>query len=154
MSWTRRLQKELKGLQEAPPVGISLASFGDGQSITEGGWILDMVGAEGSLYSEERFQLRFTFTDTYPMEAPIVVFVGTAPVHEHIYSNGHICLNVLTDDWSPALTVEAVCLSIQSMLSSATVEQKVRPKDDTRYTRLKGIGSPKDTKWAFHDDGV
>ena len=79
MSWTRRLQKELKGLQEAPPVGISLASFGDGQSITEGGWILDMVGAEGSLYSEERFQLRFTFTDTYPMEAPIVVFVGTAP---------------------------------------------------------------------------
>lgn len=49
------------------------------------------------------------------------MFVGDhIPTNPHVYTNGHICLSILTDDWSPALTVETVCLSVISMLSSCT----------------------------------
>ena len=88
-------------------------------------WRVEVTGPRETLYDGEQFCLQFKFGPKYPFESPEVTFVGEkVPVHPHIYSNGHICLSILTEDWSPALSVETVCLSITSMLSSA--KEKVR----------------------------
>jgi ubiquitin-conjugating enzyme E2 W len=114
-------------------------------------WHVSFTGASGTLYQGEEFTLRIRFTEDYPMDSPEVVFLIPAPVHSHIYSNGHICLNILGDDWSPALTVKSVCLSILSMLSSATIKE--RPADNDRYTSV-ARGTPKESRFIYHDDEV
>ncbi|XP_071807427.1 ubiquitin-conjugating enzyme E2 W-like [Asterias amurensis] len=146
----KRLQNELLQLQRDPPVGISVNPKTASNTLTS--WSVDVSGAPGSLYEGENFQLQFTFGKRYPFDSPEVIFTGgNIPVHPHVYSNGHICLSILTEDWSPALSVQAVCLSIVSMLSSCTV--KKRPPDNTFYVRTCSK-SPKKTKWWYHDDKV
>jgi ubiquitin-conjugating enzyme E2 W len=138
----RRLAKEIKQLQGKPPDGISLLSADDMRR-----WLVCLCGAPDTLYEGETFTLQFVFGDDYPMGAPEVTFVGeSTPVHTHIYSNGHICLSLLADDWSPALTVSSLSVSIQSMLSSATA--KKLPKDNSSYVKRYSGSSPKDTKWS------
>ncbi|KAJ1927428.1 hypothetical protein IWQ60_002935 [Tieghemiomyces parasiticus] len=142
----RRLTKELREIQARPPAGIQLL---DGETLDR--WTLSIDGTPDSLYTGERFTLHFRFGDNYPIAAPEVTFALPAPVHPHVYSNGHICLNILYDQWSPALTVEAVCLSLQSMLSSCTA--KAPPADDQAYC-AKRVRSPKQMMWMYHDDSV
>lgn len=84
---------------------------------------IELIGVPDTIYAGERFILSVAFPGEYPMESPIIVFIGEdIPVHEHVYSNGHICLSVLYDEWSPASTIMTLCLSIQSMLSAAKVK--------------------------------
>ena len=35
--------------------------------------------------------------DNQPIDSPEVVFEGPVPKHEHVYSNGFICLSILYD---------------------------------------------------------
>lgn len=97
---TKRVQKELERFStDGSDDGLQLQV----QSLLI--WHVSFKGAPSTLYAGEEFTLRIAFTNQYPMEAPEVVFLLPAPVHEHIYGNGHICLNILGNDWSPALTV-------------------------------------------------
>lgn len=146
----RRLRKELTNLIKDPPEGIVVDPDKISQNITE--WTVDVKGAEGTLYAGEKFTLQFKFGSKYPFDSPQVMFVGKhVPEHPHIYSNGHICLSILSDDWSPALSVQSICLSILSMLSSCS--EKKRPPDDMFYVRT-ASKNPKRTQWLFHDDTV
>ena len=114
-------------------------------------WHVHIIGAEDTIYRGERYTLRVQFNNEYPMDSPEVTFLLPAPVHPHIYSNGHICLNILYDEWSPALTVRTICLSILSMMSSSRA--KLLPEDDARYSS-RPRGNPKLTRFAYHDDTV
>ncbi|KAJ3520495.1 hypothetical protein NM688_g9154 [Phlebia brevispora] len=148
---SRRLQKELRDLEtNGTPVGIKLLSADDFQT-----WYLSIEVLGDTVYQGEVFALRFRFDSTYPIVAPSVTFVVddqyTAPIHPHVYSNGHICASILGNEWSPVLTVNAVCLTLQSMLASC--KRKERPPDNDRYVSH-APSDPRKTRWDFHDDSA
>ncbi|XP_040288457.1 LOW QUALITY PROTEIN: ubiquitin-conjugating enzyme E2 W [Bufo bufo] len=147
-SMQKRLQKELLALQNEPPPGMTLNEKSVQNSITQ--WIVDMERRSRNMYEGEKFQLLLSSAVDNPFDSPQVMFTGDKyPCPSSWYSNGHICLSILTEDWSPALSVQSVCLSIISMLSSC--KEKRRPPDNSFYVRTCNK-NPKKTKWWYHDD--
>lgn len=91
------------------------------------------------------------------LEAPEVTFISkpperTVPIHPHIYSNGIICLDLLgTQGWSPVHNVESVCMSIQSMLTGNTKNE--RPPGDEEFVR-RNTQRPRDIRFVYEDATV
>uniref|UniRef100_A0A0K0F2T4 N-terminal E2 ubiquitin-conjugating enzyme n=1 Tax=Strongyloides venezuelensis TaxID=75913 RepID=A0A0K0F2T4_STRVS len=148
--WQKRLMKEIKHLVTEPPKGVQLLEppmTSDLRSLN-----IVLFGAPNTLYDGEHFELQFQFNEHYPFHCPQVTFIGeNIPVHPHVYSNGHICLSTLSDDWTPALSISAICLSILSMLSSC--KKKERPRDNAIYVKTCNK-NPNKTQWWFHDDKI
>ncbi|XP_065182904.1 uncharacterized protein LOC135813821 [Sycon ciliatum] len=108
----RRLQKELAEILSDPPPNCSASLVGD--KLTD--WIATIMGPSDSVYDSGVFFLKIHFPTNYPFEPPKVVF-KTRIYHCNINSQGEICLDVLKDTWSPAMTIRTVLLSVCSLLT-------------------------------------
>mmetsp|Transcript_14236 Transcript_14236/g.28857 ORF Transcript_14236/g.28857 Transcript_14236/m.28857 type:complete len:297 (-) Transcript_14236:77-967(-) len=120
----------------------------DAECLTD--WVVKMVGAPGTVFAGEIYRLRVRFHVDYPTRPPTVVFMRPAPMYEHVYSNGMVCLDLLGAAWDPRLDVLAICLSIQSMISSAKV--KSRPPDNEVTSVMAKGQDARDMAWHPHDD--
>ena len=67
-----------------------------------------------SPYTGGVFFLAIHFPTDYPFKPPKVNFT-TRIYHPNINSNGSICLDILRDQWSPALTISKGTCPVASM---------------------------------------
>ncbi|XP_015367637.1 PREDICTED: ubiquitin-conjugating enzyme E2 W-like [Diuraphis noxia] len=124
--YKNKIQNELEIFVKEPSPGIVLDTTQAAKNPNL--WIVYIQSANCNMYEGlegEQFQLQIKFGSNYPFEPPEVKFVGqNIPIHPYVYDNGHICLSILADDWSPVLSMKYVCLLIQSMLSSFNYKKR------------------------------
>uniref|UniRef100_A0A8D1JFU6 E2 ubiquitin-conjugating enzyme n=1 Tax=Sus scrofa TaxID=9823 RepID=A0A8D1JFU6_PIG len=123
-----RIQKELADITLDPPPNCSAGPKGD--NIYE--WRSTILGPPGSVYEGGVFFLDITFTPEYPFKPPKVTF-RTRIYHCNINSQGVICLDILKDNWSPALTISKVLLSICSLLTDCNPADPLVGSIATQY---------------------
>ena len=78
-------------------------------------WNASILGPEGSPYEGGLFHLKIVIPNNYPFSPPKIEF-ETKVFHCNIGSRGDICLDLLKEKWSPALTISKLLLCICSLL--------------------------------------
>lgn len=134
----KRIQKELLDLVHDPPTHCSAGPVGEDLFH----WQATIMGPEDSPYQRGVFFLVIHFPMDYPFKPPKIAFT-TRIYHPNINRKGSICLDILGSEWSPALTISQVLLSVCALLCDPNLEDPLVPEiakvyrtDKTKYERL------------------
>ena len=96
----KRIRKELELIKNDPPSNCSAGPDDDNIYC----WTATIIGPTETVYEGGIFFLTIEFPENYPYKPPKVRFI-TKIYHPNINSSGGICLDILKENWSPALTV-------------------------------------------------
>ena len=130
MASAKRIRKELDNIKNDPPVNCSAGP--DNDDIFN--WSATVMGPQGSPYEGGVFMMNIKFPADYPFKPPKVTF-ETKIYHPNINSSGGICLDILKDQWSPALTISKVLISICSLLCDPNPDDPLVPDIARMYVR-------------------
>jgi len=73
------------------------------------------VKVDGGIYRNGIFVFSFKVPASYPHDAPKVL-CETTVFHPNIDMEGHVCLNILREDWKPVLTMQSVIIGLQFLM--------------------------------------
>jgi len=119
----KRITKELQDLSKDPPSNCSAGPVGEDLFT----WQATIMGPADSPFQGGVFFLNIKFPTDYPFKPPKIQFT-TKIYHPNINANGGICLDILKDQWSPALTISKVLLSICSLLTDPNPDDPLVPE--------------------------
>ncbi|CAB4376417.1 ubiquitin-conjugating enzyme [Rhizophagus irregularis] len=124
----KRIQRELLELQHDPPSCCSAGPIGN--DIFK--WEAKIIGPPDTPYSGGVFSLDIRFPTDYPFKPPKVNFI-TKIYHPNINDRGNICLDILKENWSPALNISNVLLSITSIFTDPNPDDPLVPEIAQEY---------------------
>ncbi|KIJ40413.1 hypothetical protein M422DRAFT_120718, partial [Sphaerobolus stellatus SS14] len=133
----KRIHREISDLKKENMGGLTLGPTED--SLFQ--WRGSIPGPEGSCYEGGVFWMDIILPQDYPFSAPKVLFT-TRIYHMNISDRGNVCIDVLKNNWSPALSLYKVLLSLSSLLTDPNPKDPLVPEiareyvqDRTRHNR-------------------
>ncbi len=140
----KRIQKELVIIQKEPPANCSAGPVNDDLF----NWTATIAGPGDSPYAGGVFFLSIHFPNDYPFQPPKVRFT-TRIYHPNISSSGSICLDILAKEWSPALTISKVLLSISSLLTDPNPDDPLSASVAEVYNKDIDLYNKTARKWTM-----
>ncbi|KAF0536881.1 ubiquitin-conjugating enzyme [Gigaspora margarita] len=119
----KRINAELNDMGRDPPSIYSAGPVGEDFFH----WQAMIIGPPESPYKDGAFFLDIHFPTEYPSKPPKVNFT-TKIYHPNINSDGIICIDVLSDQWSPALTISKVLMFICSLMFDPNPDDPLVPE--------------------------
>eukprot|EP00878_Enallax_costatus_P001909 GHUV01002070.1.p1 GENE.GHUV01002070.1~~GHUV01002070.1.p1 ORF type:complete len:195 (+),score=50.75 GHUV01002070.1:456-1040(+) len=109
-----RIAKELKEIESDKASGVTALVVNDNLQQLLG----SVPGPKDTPYEGGVFKVDIQLDSQYPFAPPKMKFT-TRVWHPNVSSQtGAICLDILKDQWSPALTLKTALLSLQALLAS------------------------------------
>ena len=130
MTTIKRINADLNEILKNQPANCSAGPI-DENNIYE--WQATIMGPRDSPYQDGIFNLSINFPSEYPFKPPIVKFI-TKIYHCNINSKGSICLDILKNEWSPALTISKLLLSICSLMTDPNPDDPLVTEIAELYT--------------------
>ena len=122
-SWrNKRLRNELKQLLVDPPQGIRACPVDDEYSH----WQASIEGPPASVYEGGKFYVHLELPRSYPMKPPRARFL-TRILHPNVNRHGNVGMDCLRHNWSLALTIPKILVSIQSILTDPYCDLNMEP---------------------------
>jgi ubiquitin-conjugating enzyme E2 A len=125
----RRLINDFKRFEKEDSNGIFASPLSNNILV----WEAVIFGPEETPWEGGSFKLLIEFTEEYPTKPPSIKFI-TNMFHPNIYADGKICLDILTNQWSPIYDVHTVLASIQSLLSDPNPDSPANAEAARLYT--------------------
>jgi ubiquitin-conjugating enzyme E2 D/E len=141
----RRLQREYQEILNDPPANCTAGPATEADFFT---WEAMIFGPDDSPFTGGTFHLTIRFPTDYPFKPPIITF-RTKIYHPNINSAGGICLDILKGQWSPALSISKVLLSILSLLTDANPNDPLVPEIADIYKRNRAAYDATAREWTL-----
>ncbi|KAJ6617568.1 ubiquitin-conjugating enzyme/RWD-like protein [Mycena sp. CBHHK59/15] len=103
-------------------------------------WRGTLPGPEGSVYEGGVFNVAVNLPPDYPFSAPKVTFKTRFKISDQ----GNICIDILKHNWSPALSLFKVILSLSSLLT----DPNPIPSIAAQYTRNRKLHDSTARQWT------
>ena len=120
---SKRLRKEYDDFKRNDLPNLSVGLVNDNLFEWEG----VILGYQDTPFEGGVFKVNISIPSGYPLKPPSVIF-KTRIYHPNINSSGSICLDILKGQWSPALTISKVLLSICSLLADPNPNDPLVPE--------------------------
>ncbi|OXA65214.1 uncharacterized protein LOC110841891 [Folsomia candida] len=145
-----RLHKELKWLRVDHPEGIEAIPLDE----LNYNWLARISGPPQSPYQGAVFYLNLKVPHDYPLKPPVVRFL-TRILHPNVSRHGDIGIDCILHNWTLALTIPQILLSVQSLLTDPYLPTNMEPEIANLYSNdrptFDKIARIYAWKYAMHD---
>jgi len=140
------LRNQLKELTKNPVDGFSVGLVDDSDVFE---WQVMIEGTPNTPYEGGLFPATLKFPKEYPNKPPVMKFTTPNFWHPNVYPDGRVCISILheakedvfnemeslSEKWRPILSVEAIILSVISLLSDPNLESPANVDASVQFSR-------------------